>query len=469
MPSAIDDACIQPVAAPPGRKRHSCVGWLRLSGRVSLEQIFQSQVRASQILNSRVSKSVHKMPAVEGSPIRLAVLAMHPVQYHSPLYQSICSAKAFDAKVIYLDTLGLKGVYDEEFRTTVEWDIPLLDGHDSQFLKNLALNNTGGFFSRINPGLPAALKRGEFDAILIQGYSIASFWIALFAARLLGIKVIWRGEVTLKAGDTADGLRRRLRDALVRIFLKRCDAVMYTCGGNKDFLLHHGLCEEALFPFLCAVDNEYFRSEYTIYSLQAAQLRQELGIPTEDIVVLFCGRLTERKRPFDIVESIRKVGNRGLSLVIAGDGPQREDLLEFARIHEIHTVHLGFVNQSKISRYYTIADIFCLPSEYDPSPKALNEAMNFELVPIVSGTIGTSRDLVIDGDTGFRVSLGDTNAIAAHIAQLRGDHAMRRRMAARAFEHISHFSFAANVAGLEAACRAALEGSTTSSSSADAY
>lgn len=157
------------------------------------------------------------MPRID--PIRLAILAMHPVQYHSPLYRNICNAPAFDGQVLYLDTLGLEGLYDAEFDTVVEWDIPLLEGHAHEFLRNRAWNNQGGFFSRINPGLSAALKRGRFDAILIQGYSILSFWIALLAARRHGIKVVWRGEVTLKPSDTATGPRQRARNAMVRSFL----------------------------------------------------------------------------------------------------------------------------------------------------------------------------------------------------------------------------------------------------------
>lgn len=402
-------------------------------------------------------------------PIKLAILAMHPVQYHAPLYRSICNAPAFDCKVIYLDNVGLKGIYEKEFGTKIEWDVPLLEGYDYEFVKNRAWNNESGVFSRINPSLPAVLKRGHFDAILIQGYSIISFWVALFAARRLGIKVIWRGEVTLKPSDTTRSMRTRVRNTLVRNFLKRCDALMYTCTGNKAFLVNFGFHEENLYPFLCAVDNDYFQAEFARYAPQTARIRRELGIPDENIVVLCCGRLTVRKRTFDVLEGLRKAGSRGCSFVIMGDGPQREQLLEFARSHGIHTIHLGFVNQSKISRYYTIADIFCLPSEYDPSPKALNEAMNFGLVPIVSETIGTSLDLVIDGDTGFRVALGDTDAIAAHIVQLRDDGVTRRRMAERARVHISSFSFAANVAGLEAASRAALKGKTTSPRPADAH
>lgn len=389
-------------------------------------------------------------------PIRLAILAMHPVQYHSPLYRNICSSPTFQCKVLYLDKIGLEGLYDEEFGSVVEWDIPLLDGHEYKFLSNWAWNNKGGFFSRINPGLINELRRGNFDVILIQGYSIISFWIALFVSRHYGVKVVWRGEVTPKLSDADAGLRQRARNAALRYFLRRCDAVMYTCSGNKDFLIQHGMREEDIFPFLCAVDNDHFRAEYAQIAPRTAELRQSLGIPDNNVVVVFCGRLIERKRPRDVLEAIKRAGPQQLTFLIIGDGPQRDAILEFAKRHDVHVVHLGFVNQSQISLYYTIADIFCLLSEYDPSPKALNEAMNFSLVPIVSDTVGTSRDLIKSGETGFRVALGDVDAIAEHLSLLRADPKRRRRMAQAARDHVATFSFSANAQGLEQASRSAL-------------
>ncbi len=395
-------------------------------------------------------------PSPERAPIKLAILAMHPVQYHSPLYRSICTAPAFDGRVLYLDTIGVDGGYEKEFGVTIKWDVPLLEGHAHEFVRNRAWRKDGGFLSRVNPGLPAALKRGGFDAILIQGYALLSCWIALFAARRYGIKVIWRGEVTAKSAERAKGPGARLRDRMIRAFFSRCDAVMYTCAGNKEFLTGHGLREDELFPFICAVDNDGFRAQALELAPRAAAIRREIGAPDGDVVVLFCGRLTERKRARDVLEAVRRAGPEGFTVVLMGDGPERDALSAFAREHGVRLVHLGFVNQSQISRYYAIADVFCLLSEYDPSPKALNEAMNFSVAPIVTETIGTSRDLVVEGETGFRVGLGDVDAIAERLARLRRDPALRERMAQAARDHVARFSFAANAAGLEDACRFAL-------------
>lgn len=405
--------------------------------------------------NAIVSSEIRRDASMVGR-IKLAVLAMHPVQYHTPLYKRIFQSRALDAKVLYLDTVGLEGGYDKEFQTRVKWDIPLLDGHEYEFLRNVAPNKRGGFFSRINLGIPAALKRGRFDAILIQGYSLASCWIALFAARWWGIKVIWRGEVVLKESDESVTLRCRLRRAVIGAFLRRCDALMYTCDGNKAFLRHYVPHAKKLHPFICAVDNEYFRNEHRKHSSHAERKRSELGIPGGNLVVLFCGRFTSWKRPLDVLLAVKQAGNSAVSVVFVGNGPLRAELVGFAHRNGIHAIHVGFVNQSEISCYYSIADVLCLPSARDNSPKALNEAMNFGLVPIVTGAVGTCDDLIIDGVTGFKCAVGDTQAMAACIVRLSDDPGLRQRMAVCAREHIAKFSYEANVAGLEAAVREAL-------------
>ena len=43
-------------------------------------------------------------------------------------------------------------------------------------------------------------------------------------------------------------------------------------------------------------------------------------------------------------------------------------------------------------------------SKYDASPKALNEALNFNQMIITSSGIGTSKDLVINNKNGFIVN-----------------------------------------------------------------
>jgi glycosyltransferase involved in cell wall biosynthesis len=76
---------------------------------------------------------------------------------------------------------------------------------------------------------------------------------------------------------------------------------------------------------------------------------------------------------------------------------------------------------------YREADVFCLPSRHDPFPTVVREAMFFHL-PCVTTDIWALPEMVVDGQTGFTVPVGDADALAARLILLLNDTALRRRL-----------------------------------------
>ena len=66
---------------------------------------------------------------------KIAIISTHPIQYYAPLFNLL--AKKIEIKVFY--TWGEESIkkFDPGFGKKVEWDIPLLEGYNFQFLKNL--------------------------------------------------------------------------------------------------------------------------------------------------------------------------------------------------------------------------------------------------------------------------------------------------------------------------------------------
>ncbi len=52
--------------------------------------------------------------------------------------------------------------------------------------------------------------------------------------------------------------------------------------------------------------------------------------------------------------------------------------------YAIKAVFTGLVGQKELPKYYGIADLYAIISDYDASPKSLNEALNFELPILVT-------------------------------------------------------------------------------------
>ena len=78
---------------------------------------------------------------------------------------------------------------------------------------------------------------------------------------------------------------------------------------------------------------------------------------------------------------------------------------------------LGFKNQTELPEYYSLADIFVLPSGMGETwGLVTNEAMCFSLPVIVSDMVGCSLDLVIPGENGFIFAVGDTKKLTEHLS-----------------------------------------------------
>src|SRR5215468_6594736 len=118
------------------------------------------------------------------SRLRILAICGHPVQYMSPILRRLSQQPEIELKVAYCSLHGAKPALDPEFNTTVQWDVPLLDGFEWVEVPNVG-SGKEGFWGLNNPGLWKIIRAGKFDAVIcLTGYIRASFWIAFSAARL---------------------------------------------------------------------------------------------------------------------------------------------------------------------------------------------------------------------------------------------------------------------------------------------
>lgn len=379
----------------------------------------------------------------------VAILAYHPMPYHVAFYRAVHADARLRETVLFLDRYGIEGRYDPEFRTEVKWDAPLLEGYRHKFVRNLTSGVHSGPAMRINPGLIPEIALGRYDAVLITGYDTLSAWFALFAAKLSGKKVILRAEADLT--NPSQSLKRRLKERFLGRVLKLFPAILYSCERNRRYFKHFGATGEKLFPIPSAADNAQFLDLRRQAARRRSDLRRVHGIPEDAAVALFVGRLIDRKRPGDLFDAVKRLHARSPRLwaVFVGDGPLRSGMETGARAAGLdRMVFAGFKNLSEMAGYYFMADIFVMPSQYDPTPKAVNEAMICGLPVVVSSGVGTAEDLVVHDVSGLVYETGDVDALAAAIERLGASPALRRRIGDAAQRAASKWSPEAGVQGL---------------------
>src|SRR5713101_4171019 len=130
---------------------------------------------------------------------KLAILNTHPIQYFAPLYRRLAQEPDLDLTVYFCSRQGAEEYLDSGFGERIKWDCSLLDGYKNEFLQNLRRQDTvKGFWSLINPGIVSELRKGNYDALWVNGHNHATYLLAICAARTLKIPVLMRCETHLQ-------------------------------------------------------------------------------------------------------------------------------------------------------------------------------------------------------------------------------------------------------------------------------
>lgn len=190
----------------------------------------------------------------------------------------------------------------------------------------------------------------------------------------------------------------------------------------------------------------------TIAAIPPDEIRTMLKLNPDDIVVGAVGSLIKRKRVDDFIEAISllKLKTRlPLKALIVGDGPEREILeREVSAKGLVDTVvFAGF--QPDAFSYVNAMDIFVLVSEKEGLPRVILEAMLLGK-PVVASWVTGSKELVLDGETGILVPLGQPGKLAEALLELVSDPAKRKSLGEKGRARVlDHFSIEQYVSGVE--------------------
>jgi len=160
--------------------------------------------------------------------------------------------------------------------------------------------------------------------------------------------------------------------------------------------------------------------------------------PGGGLKLVLLSRLEAVKRVDDFIKVVDKLRRGGLevSCVIAGAGPLEEQLRSYiGQMQLSDCVNIvGFSDHPH--GLIAASDIVLLCSEKEGIPRAIMEAMALQK-PVVATDVSGTKELVVDGQMGFLVPLGDTEAMAEKVALLAGDPSLRKKMGARGLGRIN--------------------------------
>lgn len=181
----------------------------------------------------------------------------------------------------------------------------------------------------------------------------------------------------------------------------------------------------------------------TLVSFDRKAVRESLGIKGSDFVVLFVGRLDARKNPLVLLEAFAQAisgGGHQLRLIYCGEGTLGDKLRR--RISQLSldgvVNSLGLVDEETLSKVYSAADVFVLPSEIEGFPLTLLECRQYGLPAIVGPYPGVEA-AIVHGFNGIVLDAINVGSIAAQIGYLLNNPSKLREMSSNALK-LAHLS-----------------------------
>ncbi len=210
---------------------------------------------------------------------------------------------------------------------------------------------------------------------------------------------------------------------------RRLSGVSCNCDAAAEALARSGVPREKLFTIYAGYP---FRERPAPPDLA---VRRELGVPAEALVVGFAGNMRPVKGVDLLLQAAIELADIGsIHWLLAGRVEDRvvARLLEHPAIRgRVHA--LGW--RDDMERVMTAMDIFAMPSRSEGFSRAIMEAMELGLCPVVT-RVGGTPELVRDGIDGLVTPPNNAPAIAAAIRRLAGDAQLRKKLASSARERI---------------------------------
>jgi glycosyltransferase involved in cell wall biosynthesis len=259
---------------------------------------------------------------------------------------------------------------------------------------------------------PDILHNVSLKPVLLGTTASLGFGRTAVVNSLTGLGTLFIGEAKVSAVT-----RQAVRYALSALLRRKRSKIVVQNPDDWDFVLGLGASPDNIALILgSGVDTEYLT---------------KLPEPPPPITAAYAGRMLADKGVVTLIQAYSLLNRRGvpLQLLLAGDTDREnpgslapEQLREFASLYGIQW--LGHV--ADIRKVWAVAHFAVLASRREGLPKSLLEAAACGR-PMVATDAPGCREIAIQGKTALTVPVDDVEALAAAMARMAEDAAMRER------------------------------------------
>jgi D-inositol-3-phosphate glycosyltransferase len=234
--------------------------------------------------------------------------------------------------------------------------------------------------------------------------------LLLLYYKLLGKKVLFTAHnVNIAKRDGKDSILNRLT---LQIQYRLTDHIfVHTERMKRELIDEYGVQENLVTVIPFGINNALPNTKLT-----EVEAKHRLGIRDDERTILFFGRIAPYKGLEYLIDAFRSIANSGdYRLVVAGEPDAREDywrpILAATRDQNGVLLRAEFIPDPETEVYFKAADVLVLPYRSIFQSGVLFLSYSFGL-PVLAAEVGSLKDEIVEGKTGFVFKPEDTQDLA---------------------------------------------------------
>jgi len=294
-------------------------------------------------------------------------------------------------------------------------------------------------------------NKNEYDLIYTHGGPFDSGICAIIAKLFTGKKIItkvtgdnaWelareKNWTNLEINDFQKHpplLRSKIFAKLRSWIIKKADYLVVPSEYLKKISMNWGVAKNKIIVI--------YNASEKLPSIKTS--RKQLGLNEKNKIILSAGRLVPWKG-FDILIETLNLLPKEISLIIAGDGPDKTHLLKLIDQLKLNNrvIFTGKLNSKKLAEYFSTCNIFVLLSRYEGLAHILLEAFAAE-IPVIASDCCGNPEVIEDEFNGLLVNPINQTLIAKKINQLLTDHNLQRKFIENSKQTLKKFTWEKNI------------------------
>lgn len=281
----------------------------------------------------------------------------------------------------------------------------------------------------------------------LAGLELQKIWLVPLV-NMFHTLVLMKNRVARSAGEV-EGEYRLKGELEVLRGASRVVAATQAEQAQLEFLYHADRRKITIIP--PGVDTARF------YPIPADEARLAIGLPADERMLLFVGRIEPLKGVDTLIEALARLQRSGFQscyphtlAIIGGDvnaAPEQMNA-ELLRLQGLArdlgisdlVLFLGKRSQDSLPYYYSAAEALVMPSHYESFGMVALEAMACG-TPVVASQVGGLAFLVQNGETGFVVPDGDPDALGDRLRQLLSQPELRHQLGQQAARYAANYAW----------------------------